>query len=154
VLEALEFGTGFSHMEWYRKADGEVVFGEIGARPPGARTVDLMNYNADIDLFAGYGEAEVLGTFSQPIERKYYVANIFKRAQGQGRIVRIEGLDEIRRKLGPAIVNEALLPVGAPRRDWVLTLISDGYVTVRHPDFETLCAMADQVGTDLRLYAS
>jgi biotin carboxylase len=38
VLEALEFGTGFSHMEWYRKADGEVVFGEIGARPPGART--------------------------------------------------------------------------------------------------------------------
>jgi hypothetical protein len=141
-------------MEWYRKSDGEVVFGEIGARPPGARTVDLMNFNGDLDLFRGYAEAEVHGTFSQPIERKYYVANIFKRAQGQGRIVRIEGLDEIRRKLGPAIVNEALLPVGAPRRDWVLTLISDGYMTVRHPDKDTLFDMADLIGTDLRMYAA
>ena len=36
VIRALEFDTGFTHMEWYRKVDGEVVFGEIGARPPGA----------------------------------------------------------------------------------------------------------------------
>jgi hypothetical protein len=153
VIRALGFDTGFSHMEWYRKSDGEVVFGEIGARPPGARTVDLMNYNADIDLFAGYGEAEVLGTFSQPIERKYYVANIFKRAQGQGRIHAIVGLDSLRQRFGDAIVNVDLLPVGAPRRDWILTLISDGYVTVRHPDKDTLFAIADAVGTDLNLYA-
>jgi hypothetical protein len=153
VLKALEFDTGFTHMEWYRKSNGEVVFGEIGARPPGARTVDLMNFNGDIDLFAGYAEAELHGTFSQSQERKYYVANIFKRAQGQGRIRHIEGLDELRRRFGPAIVNVALLPVGAPRRDWVLTLISDGYVTVRHPDKDTLFAMADAVGTDLQLYA-
>ena len=53
VLKALGFDTGFTHMEWYRKTDGEAVFGEIAARPPGARTVDLMNYNGDIDLFAG-----------------------------------------------------------------------------------------------------
>ena len=26
VIEALGFDTGFTHMEWYRKADGEVVF--------------------------------------------------------------------------------------------------------------------------------
>jgi hypothetical protein len=154
VLEALEFGTGFSHMEWYRKADGEVVFGEIGARPPGARTVDLMNFNSDIDLYRGYGEAEVHGTFSEEVTRRYHAANIFKRAQGQGRISHVEGLDTLRHRFGDALVNVDLLPVGAPRRDWVLTLISDGYVTVRHPDFETLCAMADQVGTDLRLYAS
>jgi hypothetical protein len=153
VLKALDFGTGFTHMEWYRKSDGEVVFGEIGARPPGARTVDLMNYNADIDLFAGYAEAELNGTFSQPVERKYYVANIFKRAQGQGRIREIAGLDSLFRRFGDAIINVNLLPVGAPRRDWVLTLISDGYVTVRHPDKETLFAIADAVGTDLQLYA-
>ena len=35
VITALGFTAGFTHMEWYRKADGEVVFGEIGARPPG-----------------------------------------------------------------------------------------------------------------------
>ena len=153
VLKALRFPTGFTHMEWYRKADGEVVFGEIGARPPGARTVDLMNFNNDIDLFAGYGEAEVHGTFSQVAARKYYVANVFKRAQGQGHIRRITGLDDLRRRFGDAIVNVDLLPVGAMRRNWILTLISDGYVTVRHPDKETLFGMADAVGTDLQLHA-
>ena len=52
VLRALGFQSGFTHMEWYRKSDGEVVFGEIGARPPGARTVDVMNYSCDTDLYA------------------------------------------------------------------------------------------------------
>ena len=153
VLRAMKFRDGFTHMEWYRKADGEVVFGEIAARPPGAHTVDLMNFGSDIDLFDGYGEAEVKGTFSQRVERKYNVANVFKRAEGQGRIRRIEGLDRIRQLFGEWIVNVDLLPVGAPRRDWVLTLVSDGYVTMRHPDFEKLKEMADMVGTDLRMYA-
>lgn len=153
VLEALRFDTGFTHMEWYRKADGEVVFGEIGARPPGARTVDLMNYNSDIDLFMGYAEAELTGQFSQPVSRAYYVANVFKRAIGQGRITRIEGMEALARRLGPSLIGVNLLPVGAPRRDWVLTLISDGYLTIRHPDKDTLFAMADAAGTDVRLYA-
>ena len=33
VLAALGFRSGFTHMEWYLKADGEAVFGEIGGPP-------------------------------------------------------------------------------------------------------------------------
>ena len=154
VLKALNFDTGFTHMEWYRKSDGEVVFGEIAARPAGARTVDLMNFNSDIDLFSGYAEAELTGRFSQVPSRAYYVANVFKRAQGQGRIQHIEGLDSLYERYGDAIIGVHLLPVGASRRDWILTLISDGYVTVRHPDKQMLWEIADAVGTDLRLYAA
>jgi hypothetical protein len=154
VLKALDFKTGFTHMEWYKKPDGEVVFGEIAARPPGAHTVDLMNFGCDIDCFDGYGEAELNGTFSQHVERKYNSVNIFKRAEGHGRIRRIEGLDRLEELFGEWIVHVDLLPVGAPRRDWVLTLVSDGYVTLRHPDLQTAMDMADLVGTDLRLYAA
>jgi hypothetical protein len=153
VLEALGFKTGFTHMEWYMKADGEVVFGEIAARPAGARTVDLMNYVSDIDLFRGYAEAEVHGRFTANAERKYNTVNVFKRAQGTGRIQRIEGLDRLRARYGPHIVHVDLLPIGAPRRNWVQTLISDGYVCVRHPDLQTTMDIADAVGTDLQLYA-
>ena len=153
VLKALNFRTGFTHMEWYRKEDGEAVFGEIAARPPGANTVDLMNFASDIDLFTGYAEAEVHGRFTQKLERKYNAVNVFKRAQGKGRIQRIEGLDRIKRDFGPHIAHIDLLPVGAPRRDWVQTLVSDGYVVLRHPDLSTLMRMADSVATDLRLYA-
>jgi hypothetical protein len=153
VLEALGFQNGFTHMEWYLKENGEAVFGEIAARPPGANTVDLMNYASDIDLFVGYAEAEVHKRFTQPLLRKYNAVNVFKRAQGKGRIQRIEGLERIKREFGPYIAHIDLLPVGAPRRDWVQTLVSDGYVVLRPPDLSTLMRMADVVATDLRLYA-
>ena len=39
------------------------MFGEIAARPPGAHTVDLMNFVGDVDLFDGYAEAELHGPF-------------------------------------------------------------------------------------------
>jgi hypothetical protein len=153
VLEALNMKTGFTHMEWYRKSDGEVVFGEIAVRPAGARTVDLMNFVSDIDLFRGYAEAEVNGRFSAVGPRKYNTVNVFKRAQGQGRIQHIEGLEKLKARYGPHIVHVDLLPVGAPRRNWIQTLISDGYVCVRHPDLQAAMDIADAVGTDLTMYA-
>ncbi len=153
VISVLGYDTGFTHMEWYRKSSGEVVFGEIGARPPGARTVDLMNFASDVDLFIGWAEAELKGTFSTVIERKYNAACITKRAHGQGHIKRIEGLDRIKARCGDAICAIDLLPVGSHRRDWKSTLLSDGYITLRHSDWDTTKALADFVGTDLHLYA-
>jgi hypothetical protein len=153
VLEALGFRTGFTHMEWFLKPDGEAVFGEIGARPPGGRSVDLMNYSNDFDIYRGWGEAVTNRDFSQVAKRAYHAAAIFKRAHGQGHIRHIEGLEALRRRFGDALVHVDLLPIGAPRRNWKQTLISDGYLIVRHPDLETTLEMADLVGTDLKIYA-
>ncbi len=153
VLDALGFQTGFTHMEWYRTASGEAVFGEIGARPPGARAVDVMNYASDVDLYRGWAEAFCSGRFSQRVERKYNAAIIFKRAMGQGRIRHVEGLAELRQRFGSFIAHEELLPLGARRRDWKQVQVSDGFLIVRHPDLDTTLAMADRVGTELRMYA-
>jgi biotin carboxylase len=153
VLKAMNFRSGFTHMEWHLKADGEAVFGEIAARPPGAFTVDIMNYASDLDLFRGWAEVELHGRFTQAIERRYNCASIFKRARGQGRIQRIEGLGELMAEFGPHIVKLDLLPIGTPRRDWLQTLISDGMVILRHPDLTATIEMADRIGTDLQLIA-
>jgi formate-dependent phosphoribosylglycinamide formyltransferase (GAR transformylase) len=154
VLEALRFQTGFTHMEWFRRADGEVVFGEIGARPPGARLVDLMNYCTDNDTYVGWAEAACLGRVNRAFERKWNVAVTFKRAQGQGIVRRITGLEELRREFGPLMVEVDLTPVGSPRRNWKQTLVGDGYVIVRHPDLKTLLQMADRVAREVQLFAS
>lgn len=153
VLEALQFRTGFTHMEWYLKEDGEAVFGEIGARPPGANAVELMNYACDIDVFRGWAEAVVHDRFTQAVDRKYNCGIVFKRARGQGRIHRIEGLDGILERYGKHVARVDLLPVGAPRRDWKQVQISDGFVIVRHPDLQETLKMTDAVGTDLNLFA-
>lgn len=153
VLKAMGFESGFTHMEWYRKADGEVVFGEIGARPPGAHQVDQMNFACDIDVFRGWAEAICYKRMSEDVRRLYNVANVYKRAQGQGTIRKIAGLDRIVRAYGAWIVWDNLLPVGARRRDWRQTLVSDGFLVLRHPDLATTLQMADDVGYSLRMYA-
>ena len=154
VLQALGFTDGFTHMEWYLKPDGEAVFGEIGARPPGARTVDVMNFAADTDLFQRWAEAAVHGSFSEPVEQRYNAASIFKRAQGHGRIVRIDGLTHLLAEYGDSVCAIDLLPLGAPRRDWLQTLISDGMVIVRHPEFTACTEIADRFAGELQLYAA
>ena len=153
VLAALEFRDGFTHMEWYRTAAGDVVFGEIGARPPGARTVDVMNYATDTDLYAAWAEAMVHGHIAKPIERRYNAASIFKRASGVGRITRYEGLDRLLGEYGPHVVALELLPIGAPRRDWRAVLISDGMIIVRHPDLPAAMDMARRFAAELQLFA-
>ncbi len=153
VIRALGFTTGFTHMEWYRKSDGEVVFGEIGARPPGAHQVDQMNFACDFDVFREWANAVTHGRFETRIERRYNVATIYKRAQGMGRIRAIEGLEALQRKFGAHLVWNTLLPVGATRRNWKQTLVSDGFIMLRHPELSSTLAMADEVGTDLKLYA-
>jgi hypothetical protein len=90
---------------------------------------------------------------SENVRRLYNVANIYKRAQGQGRIRRIDGLERLRAKWGKAIVWENLLPIGASRRSWLQTLISDGFLVVRHPDLAATLQLADEVGENLQLYA-
>lgn len=153
VIRALDFRSGFTHMEWYRKADGEVVFGEIGARPPGAHQVDQMNYACDFDVYREWARAVTHGQFGAVIARKYNVATIYKRAQGHGRIHAVQGLDDIYRKYRDTIVWNTLLPVGAMRRNWKQTLVSDGFLMLRHPDLQTTLAIADEVGTQVRMQA-
>ncbi len=175
VLKALNMGNGYTHMEWYLKANGEVVFGEIGCRPGGARLVDQMNYSCDIDLYREWARAVCWDSFEPatrtsarvlpahevpvgwpglvPVERRYNVAIIFKRALGQGRIRRIEGLDTFMQQYGRYVVAEDLLKPGEHRRNWLQTLVSDGYLIVRHPDIGTTLRLAEKVATDVRLYA-
>jgi hypothetical protein len=154
ALDALGFRTGFTHMEWYRKSDGEAVFGEIGGRPPGARAVDLMNYATDGDVFVAWAEAVVHGKLSQPLERRYNAGGVFKRAQGVGQITHIEGLDKLLAEYGEHVMVVDLLPVGAPRRDWRAVLISDGMIIVRHPELQPVIEMTERFAAELHMYAS
>jgi biotin carboxylase len=154
VLTALGMQDGFTHMEWFLTPQGEAVFGEIACRPGGAHLVDMMNYVADIDLFREWARVVTERKFEAEAPRRYNVGIIFKRAQGQGRITRIEGLDAWKRAAGAAFVGEHLLRPGTARRNWRQTLLSDGHVIVRHPEWEECLRLAKLAATDIRLYAA
>jgi biotin carboxylase len=153
VLRALGMGDGMTHMEWFRTASGEAVFGEIACRPGGACVVDQMNYTSDVDLFREWARVATVRRFEAATERKYNVGIVFKRAQGHGRITRIEGLREYLARHREHVVEDTLLRPGAPRRDWKATLLSDGYLVVRHPDWDTALDLVNEAATTVHLYA-
>jgi biotin carboxylase len=153
ALRALGMGSGFTHMEWYRKSDGEVVFGEVGCRVGGARLVDQMNYTSDIDLFREWARAVCWGRFEAPTRRKYACAIIFKRARGQGLIQAIHGLEAFKARHGDRVLVDTLLRPGQRRRDWKATLVSDGYLIVRHPTFAGAVGIADDAAHHVTLLA-
>jgi len=153
VLKALNMGDGFTHAEWFLKPNGEAVFGEIGCRPGGARLVDQMNYTSDVDLFREWARVVCWGRFEGDTTRKYNTAIIFKRAKGQGRITRIDGLNEFMRQYGEHVVEQKLLPVGTHRRDWKQTLLSDGHIILRHTDWNRTKELADIAASQITLHA-
>ena len=51
------------------------------------------------------------------------------------------------------IVEDTLFRPGTPRRDWKQTLLSDGYLVVRHPNWDVAKQMAYDAATKVHLYA-
>ncbi len=153
VLRVLGMDEGFTHMEWYRKADGEVVFGEVACRNGGGHFVDMHNWANDIDLFVEWARAVCWGDVHCRPSRTYHVGMVFKRAQGRGRIQKIVGRQSLHDLCGPWLLADELLPIGHPRRDWKQTLLSDGFVAMRHPDLGKLHVMMDQAIERLAIYA-
>jgi biotin carboxylase len=153
VLQATGFDTGFTHMEWFRTAAGEAVFGEIGGRPPGARLVHAMNYSCDIDLFRGWAEAACYGRLSQDTAQKYNASMVFKRAQGAGVVREHRGLQELLRRYGQHVATIELTPIGEPKRDWRKVVVGDGWIVVRHPDLAYTLQMSEAFVNDLTVIA-
>ena len=57
-------------------------------------------------------------------------------------------------RYGQGVVWENLLPVGSHRRNWKQTLVSDGFLMVRHPTWGGAMTLANAAAEDVTLYAS
>jgi biotin carboxylase len=130
ALTALGMGTGLTHMEWFRRKNDGIAVSEVAVRPPGAQFTTLISYAHGFDLYQAWARLVVTGEFAPP-ERRYAAGAAYLRGFGQGRVRTIAGLEEMRREIGPWIVEAKLPNYGdAPRP----TYEGDGYVIVRHPD--------------------
>lgn len=141
VVKAFGLKDGMTHMEWFRRPDGSVAIGEIAARPPGARIVDITGAahvdaaGRPVDLYRAWARAVVDGAFDGPWERRYAVGVAFLRGMGRGRIVAVEGLDEAQRKMGKLVIDARLPKVGWQRAQGYE---GEGTVIVRHEDTEVV----------------
>ena len=153
VLRALGMKDGFVHMEWYLTPSGDAVFGEIACRAGGAKLVDMMNWASDIDLYREWARIVCHREFRAQAPRRYNVGVVFKRARGQGVICKLDGLDDFLRTHGQHVVEDTLFRPGTPRRDWKQTLLSDGFLAIRHEDHDAVMALVQQAVDTIVLHA-
>ncbi len=148
ALQALGMTTGVTHCEWFRRCDGTVAISEIAARPPGAQITTMIARAHDCDFVGAWARLMVEGTFVIPT-REYAVATAYLRGQGTGRVVGIDGLNEVRRELGPLICDVALPRMGqVPNGSYE----GEGFIMLRHPDTATVQRALQYVVSTVRVH--
>jgi carbamoylphosphate synthase large subunit len=152
VNAALGIGTSATHMEWFFGPKG-LKFSEIGCRPPGVGAWDLYSAGNDIDLFREWANAIVHGQASAAPSRRCASGMVALRPDRDGHITGYSGVDELQQRYGEWIIDAHLPPPGTATQGVEAGYMANAYVRMRHPDYDRLHAMLDDVGRTLRVYA-
>ena len=152
VIKALGLGTTATHMEWFYGPKG-LKFSEIGARPPGVSQWDVYGHGNDIDLYRQWAEGLVSGRLNQQPSRQYACGKIALRPDQDGQIIGYSGLEEAQRRFGPMIVASHLPRPGSRTQPIDAGYHANAYMIVRHPSYDTLRGVLDEIGQLVKVHA-
>ena len=76
------------------------------------------------------------------------------RPERDGTISGYSGVEELQRRYGEWIIDAHLPPPGTPTQAVEAGYMANAYVRMRHPDYDVLRGMLDDVGRTLHVYAS
>jgi len=151
VNEALGIGTSATHMEWFFGPKG-LKFSEIGCRPPGVGAWDLYSAANDLDIYRQWADSIVHGQIWGQPSRQYSAGIVALRPDQDGTITGYSGVDEIQARHGQWVLDAHLPPAGTPTQPVAAGYMANAYVRMRHPDFDTLHGMLDDVGRTVRVH--
>ncbi|MGB5719121.1 MAG: ATP-grasp domain-containing protein, partial [Woeseiaceae bacterium] len=153
VIRILDIGTSATHMEWFFGPKG-LKFSEIGCRPPGVGQWDVYNAANEFDLYFEWANAIVNGNIHSQPSRRYAAGMIALRPDGDGHISAYSGVDAINHRYGDCIVAARLPDAGTPTQPVEAGYMANAWLRVRHPDYDQLRHILDDIGQTLKVHAS
>jgi formate-dependent phosphoribosylglycinamide formyltransferase (GAR transformylase) len=153
VAEVLGIGTSATHMEWFFGPKG-LRFSEIGCRPPGVGCWDLYSTANDVDVYREWAHAIVHGRVERPLSRSHSAGIVALRPDHDGHIQGYSGVDEITHRYGEWILDAHLPGAGTPTQGVEAGYMANAYVRMRHPDYDILRSMLDDVGRTVHVHAA
>ncbi|MEM9383511.1 MAG: ATP-grasp domain-containing protein [Pseudomonadota bacterium] len=153
VIDVLGIPTAATHMEWFIGPKG-LKFSEIGCRPPGVCQWDVYNAGNDIDLYRDWAMAVCHGRTVQRPSRRFACGMIALRADRDGRVTHVEGLDEIGKRYHNDIVAANIPSPGAPAGSVEGGYMAGAWMRVRHPDYDHLRHILNDIGETVQVCAS
>lgn len=152
VVEALGIETSATHMEWFHGPKG-LIFSEIGARPPGVGCWDLYSNGNDMDVYRAWADALVHGHVGQRPSRSHAAGIIALRPDRDGRISGYSGLDDIQHRYGQWVIDAHLPAPGTGTQPVEAGYMANAWIRMRHPDYDELRRMLDDVGQSVQVHA-
>jgi formate-dependent phosphoribosylglycinamide formyltransferase (GAR transformylase) len=152
VNEALGIGTTATHMEWFFGPKG-LRFSEIGCRPPGVGAWDLYSAGNDIDVYREWANAIVHGHVGARPSRRFATGIVALRPDRDGQITGYSGVDEVQARSGEWVIDAQLPSPGTPTQPPAAGYMANAYVRMRHPDYDVLRGLLDDVGRTVHVHA-
>jgi carbamoylphosphate synthase large subunit len=152
VNAALGIGTSATHMEWFFGPKG-LRFSEIGCRPPGVGAWDLYAAGNEIDVYRAWATAVCHGTTVEPPSRGYSAGMVALRPEADGHITGYSGIDDLQARYGEWVLDAHFPPPGTPTQPVEAGYMANAYARMRHPDFDVLRGMLDDVGRTVTVHA-
>jgi formate-dependent phosphoribosylglycinamide formyltransferase (GAR transformylase) len=152
VNDALGIGTSATHMEWFFGPKG-LRFSEIGCRPPGVGAWDLYSAGNDLDLYREWANAIVHGSIGASPSRRNASGIVALRPDRDGHITGYSGVDEVQARSGEWVIDAHLPAPGTPTQPVAAGYMANAYVRMRHPDYDVLRGLLDDVGHTVHVYA-
>ncbi len=152
VNEALGIDTSATHMEWFFGPKG-LRFSEIGCRPPGVGAWDLYAAGNDVDIYREWANAIVHGQVATKPSRRFAAGIIALRPDQDGTISGYSGIDEIQGRYGEWVIDAHLPEPGTGTQPVEAGYMANAYVRMRHPDYDELRRMLDDVGSTVKVHA-
>ncbi len=153
VNEALGIGTTATHMEWFFGPKG-LRFSEIGCRPPGVGAWDLYSAGNDIDVYREWANAIVHGHVGARPSRRFATGIVALRPDTDGQITGYSGVDEVQGRAGEWVIDAHLPSPGTPTQPPAAGYMANAYVRMRHPDYDELRGLLDDVGRTVHVHAA
>ena len=152
VIEALGIGTSATHMEWFFGPKG-LKFSEIGCRPPGVGQWDSYCAAGEFDLYREWALAVCHHRTDQQSSRRYACGIVALRPDRDGRIAGYEGVEEVFHRHGERVVESHFPTPGTPTQPVEAGFMANAWMRLRHPDYDALRGILDEIGRRVRVRA-
>ena len=152
AIKALGITTSATHMEWFFGNEG-LKFSEIACRAPGVGVWDLFCAINEFDIYKMWAQGVTTGTTNIQPSRRFAGGMISFRPNRDGTIVGYSGIEDMQAKYGPCIVKSYFPPVGKKTQPIEAGYKANGWMFVRHPDFDQVRRIMDDIGTSIKTWA-
>jgi hypothetical protein len=117
------------------------------------RAWELYSAGNDLDLYHEWAMVVVHSRRDRAPSRRFAAGLIALRPDRDGVIAGYEGLGEIRNRYGESILDFHLPGEGTPTQPVEAGYMANAWIRMRHPDYDQLRGMLDDVGRTVRVRA-